>query len=152
MVISLKFHRDRSVVDQLSQLLVKKAIELEWLPQRLFLPVPIHVKRWAERGFNQSEDLLSCFPTASTSFTALERVRHTTPQAGLSLAERETNLTDAFRASNFVRGKSIVLVDDVYTSGSTAAECARALLIAGAMDVSVLTLTVGQGDHDDDEK
>ena len=147
-IIKLKFGRDRSLVEQLSRELLEQAEQLQWLSNRLFIPVPIHVRRWAERGFNQSEDLLSTFPRASVSLNALERVRYTDPQVGLSLAEREQNLSKAFQAGPLVRGKSIVLVDDVYTSGATAVEATKALLQAGAMDVSILTVTVAERTND----
>jgi predicted amidophosphoribosyltransferase len=73
---------------------------------------------------------------------ALRRVKRTPPQASLTRKEREVNLNGAFTVPRpgRVRGKGVLLVDDVFTTGATAAACARALLDAGASTVKVLTL------------
>ena len=70
----------------------------------------------------------------------LIKTRPTEKQHRLSAAERRTNLRGAFAASEAVRGKSILLVDDIFTTGSTVCECTAALLAAGAASVSVLTV------------
>lgn len=98
--------------------------------------VPIHWSRRASRGFNQSELLASELAPLQG---ALMRVRRTPPQVGLSREQRQTNLIGAFSATDAVRGLRVMLVDDVLTSGSTARECARALLSAGAAEVGMLT-------------
>ena len=69
----------------------------------------------------------------------LIKTRPTEKQHRLSAAERRTNLRGAFAASKAVRGKSILLVDDIFTTGSTVSECTAALHAAGAKSVSVLT-------------
>ena len=75
-------------------------------------------------------------------FHALRRVRRTRPQPGLTKAERASNLQGAFRVDGpealLIQGRSVVLVDDVLTSGATANACARALLKAGARSVDLL--------------
>lgn len=77
----------------------------------------------------------------STAIAFRYEGRATRSQAGLTLEERRTNLRGAFRASAEVKGASLVLVDDVRTSGATAIECARTLLEAGAIDVSLLAFS-----------
>lgn len=107
--------------------------------------VPLHKSRLRERGFNQSQ-LFASILAKKMSLRAdpfiLERVRHTPPQAGMKRAQRLKNVRNAFaiRKGASVLGKSILLVDDVYTTGATAMECSRVLKKAGAKEVKVLTL------------
>jgi len=100
------------------------------------VPVPIHWSRRASRGFNQSEMLAE---RLSPLGGALMRVRPTPPQVGLSREQRQKNLIGAFAATPAVRGLRVLLIDDVLTSGSTARECAKALLAQGATEVGILT-------------
>jgi ComF family protein len=115
----------------------------------LVLPVPLHRRRLRRRGFNQSELLLrewrmhahpSVVPPMGTG--VLERTRTAAPQAGLGRRERESNIRGVFtvRRPEQVDGRDILLVDDVITTGATAAECARVLLASGAARVDVLAL------------
>jgi len=106
------------------------------------VPVPLHWWRRWNRGFNQSE-LLARALSRSTGIPvrdALRRTRPTASQAGLSNTARRRNMVQAFRCRReiAVRGKRILLVDDVMTSGATANACASALLAAGAASVDVL--------------
>jgi ComF family protein len=110
----------------------------------LLTPVPLHWRRRWDRGFNQSE-LLAHVVSRSTGIPVrgvLRRERATAAQAGLSNTERRRNVAQAFRCHRpeEVRGKRIVLVDDVMTTGSTATACARALKAAGAARVVLLTV------------
>ena len=111
----------------------------------LIIPVPLHSSRIRERGFNQSLILAQGASIATgivLSDKALLRERKTIPQTRLSGAERRTNLHYAFVADPaLVDAKTILLVDDVYTTGSTVDECARTLLEAGAVRVEVMTLS-----------
>ena len=104
----------------------------------LVIPTPIHWTRRMERGFNQSELLLSHIPSNLISEDALVRTRKTKPQASLDPMGRATNLSGAFAARPVVSGLRVLLVDDVITSGATVDECARALQLAGARSVSAL--------------
>jgi ComF family protein len=109
----------------------------------VLLPVPLARTREQERGFNQAalvaERLAerSCLPVRPGW---LVRVRPTAPQSELSSAERRANVRGAFAAAPAVAGRSVIVVDDVLTTGATAAECARALRAAGAARVGVLTV------------
>jgi ComF family protein len=111
----------------------------------LIIPVPLHEKKLRERGFNQSvvlaRELSRCY-ALPLDFMSLRRLRHTEPQVGLGGKERETNVRGAFtvKDSKSVKGAGIILVDDVFTTGSTLRECARCLMDAGAERVAVLTL------------
>jgi ComF family protein len=111
----------------------------------LLLPVPLHIKRLRERGFNQAHLINKKWASVEgipfDGFT-LSRSRWTEPQTSLSRAERRKNVKGAFslRRPDRVKGKRILLVDDVFTTGATANECARVLLKAGGRWVDVLTL------------
>jgi len=136
----LKYNRSTSLTDVLAKDLAESFHQLGFQPD-LVVPVPIHWSRRMDRGFNQSDLLSSQLP--SVDRFALRRVRRTRPQVGLSREERQKNIKGAFRASSKVAGKQVLLVDDVFTSGHTARECALALREAGAIEVGILTLCAG---------
>lgn len=104
------------------------------------VPVPIHWSRRCERGFNQSEVLAARLESVKPDL--LVRRRRTRQQVGLSAEQRTHNLSGAFRAGN-VKDLSILLLDDVVTSGGTAKECARVLKEAGAYRVDLITYCSG---------
>jgi ComF family protein len=111
----------------------------------LIMPVPLHPKRLRERGFNQSVVLakeVSKRLHISLDFMTLRRHIYTDPQISLGKKEREVNVRGAFSVTDSakVKGQEIILVDDVYTSGSTVKECARVLMKNRADRVAVLTL------------
>ena len=108
----------------------------------LLLPVPLHPRRLKARGFNQALLLAQGFPDKPMGLEVLTRLRHTVPQVGLNPKERRDNVKGAFGVSQpaAVKGKKILLIDDLYTTGSTVRECARVLRRAGAARVEVLTV------------
>lgn len=112
----------------------------------IIIPVPLHTKRFHERGFNQSELLsheLSHYFGVPTVTGILQRVRETLPQFELPPKERFKNVKGSFAIGNkdYIKDKKIVLVDDIYTTGSTISECTRVLKEAQASKVHVLTLS-----------
>ncbi|HOF04549.1 MAG TPA: ComF family protein [Syntrophales bacterium] len=111
----------------------------------VIIPVPLHVRRLRERGFNQSLLLaraVSAGCGVPLDFLSLRRERDTPPQTLRDRRERRANIRGAFGVTRRerIRGKKILLVDDVYTTGSTLAECARVLLDSDAARIDVLTL------------
>jgi ComF family protein len=118
-------------------------------PGDLVVPVPLHPKRLAERGYNQAALLAGALARpngARVGARALTRMRDTPHQASLARAERLANVSAAFRARQpaAVRGRRVVLVDDVVTTGATAAACIRALRGAGA-DVCMVLAVAAAG-------
>ncbi len=111
------------------------------------LPVPLHKKRYRERGFNQSEILAKSVASILNTpilEDLLIRTRNTVPQSSLdSPVERRDNLRGAFRVESpeSTRGLRLLLVDDIYTTGATVKEATRTLLRAGAAEVDVFTLS-----------
>jgi len=108
-------------------------------------PVPLHPSRLRTREFNQSlliADRLGRYMTRPVSSTDLVRVTATEPQTALTRSKRLLNLRRAFVVRNpeAFAGRRVLLIDDVYTTGTTLNECAKALKAAGAASVSALTL------------
>jgi ComF family protein len=108
----------------------------------LLVPVPLHPKRLKQRGFNQALLLAKAFPQVRLGRQALTRVRYTVPQVELKPKERRDNVKGAFAVPDpaLVKGKNVLLIDDVYTTGATVRECAKVLRRAGARQVEVLTV------------
>jgi len=111
----------------------------------LVVPVPLHLKKVRQRGFNQAVLLGERLAGAwrlPLSRNNLRRIRWTEPQIGLSAAERRENVRDAFGVLHppEIAGRRIILVDDVYTTGSTVAESAETLMNSGAAAVFVVTV------------
>lgn len=124
----------------------------EWLVRQEFslggdkaphviVPVPLHVKRFRERGFNQAELLARHLGGAlgiPVCTDAIVRIKHTQSQLEAKNREaRAKNMRDAFQTmgAEQIAGKKILLIDDVYTTGATMQACAQTLRIAGAREV-----------------
>jgi len=116
-------------------------------PFDAFVPVPLHHVRFREREFNQAEELANLLSqrTGIPVWRDIRRTRYTSTQTKLDRAERMENLREAFRVRHTARVKDrhLVLVDDVFTTGSTVEECSRVLLRAGAASVRVVTVARG---------
>ncbi|SEM34569.1 comF family protein [Syntrophus gentianae] len=109
------------------------------------IPVPLHKKRLRKRGFNQSLILARAMArdfSLPLDFQSLKRRVHTDPQIGLGRKQRETNVREAFECvrRDQIANSRILLIDDVYTTGSTVRECSRVLLEGGAKSVAVATV------------
>jgi ComF family protein len=116
-------------------------------PKPLLVPVPLHKSRRHSRGFNQAELIArSAVKHLTTQLEIAPRIlvrrRDTVSQVGLSREERIANLRDAFRVSDRgrVKGRTVIVVDDVMTTGTTLSECARVLKRAGAERVWAATV------------
>lgn len=112
--------------------------------QLLLVPVPLHRARLWQRGFNQSALVASEIGKATglrTEPRLLRRIKRTPPLKGMSLLQRRRTVAGAFRVDPAVdlQGRTVVLVDDVLTTGSTANACARALKRAGAARVELVS-------------
>jgi ComF family protein len=138
---ALKYHSDRLLADQLTVLCAD-----HWsLPAGRFdllIPVPLGKKREWSRGYNQARllaDALSRRDGIPVGTDRLIRIRETSSQVGLSQSARRENVRGAFSASG-VAGMSVLLVDDVCTTGATLQSCAEELVRAGARRVGAVTL------------
>ena len=135
-----------SLARPLAQLLLTGARELSTLHEiNLIVPVPLHPRRLRERGFNQAALLarrLGALLNIPVGYTALRRRRWTEPQIGLTVRQRAENVRGAFAVAEpaMLRDQGVLLVDDVFTTGSTLSECARILRSAGAKEVRAVTI------------
>jgi len=142
---ALKYGGERRVVAPLAE-----ALAARWREAgrggEVLVPVPVHAERRAGRGYDQASLLAAAAGSllGLPAVEALERVRATRPQFELDHARRAENVAGAFRLrpgrEAAIRGRWPVLVDDVATTGATLVACATALLEAGAMGVSALTV------------
>lgn len=121
-------------------------VTVDWI-----VPVPLHARKLRKRGFNQAHLLLKAWDgyfshqnggATDIGDDILQRVRWTAPQTGLGRRERQHNIKGAFRliGPGRVQNRSILLVDDVYTTGATVTECTRVLIDGGAKRVDVVAL------------
>jgi ComF family protein len=137
-VHALKYDGRRSVAKPLAaRLTIHAADVLDGAD--CVVPVPLHRSRKRARGFNQAAEIARHLPVPVQH--ALERVRATSSQTDLPAARRHANVRNAFalRRRQDVRGRIVVLVDDVSTTGATLDACARVLLDGGAREVRALT-------------
>ena len=148
-----KFQRQSGYGALLADLLLRRADVRECLsglsPQDCLLPMPLSAERLRERGFNQAWELAKLLHARSRcpavlSARLLLRLRHTEAQSRLPLQARLANVRGAFLveplAANRVRGRQVVLIDDVMTSGASLSAAALALLEAGASAVKALVV------------
>jgi ComF family protein len=148
----LKYQQVRPAAGVLGSILAETITRLEaTLPPGLItvVPVPLHVQKRAQRGFNQSELIVRAAlkqlarpERFQAMIGLLVRRRETGSQIGLTRHQRRENLRGAFAVADpaLLAERDILLVDDVFTTGTTAAECARVLRRAGAKSVWVATV------------
>jgi ComF family protein len=138
-VHALKYDGRRSLARPLAALMRSRGAEL--LDDAVAaVPVPLHGSRRRQRGFNQAADLARHLDVPVVH--ALARLRATSAQAGLPAAQRHRNVRGAFAATRAARdlsGATVILVDDVSTTGATLEACARVLKEAGVAEVRALT-------------
>lgn len=153
----LKYERVETVAAPLGELLARAIANFEKLPEELtVIAVPLHASKQRERGFNQTvllaeacvKGLRRAMPELRLKLVlrALGRQRGTESQSGLTPHQRRRNLRGAFFMAEpeKIAGRTVLLLDDIYTTGATARECTRTLLRGGAAAAYVATLARSQ--------
>ncbi len=139
MIHHLKYNGILEFADMLGELMVERLRRKVPKGEIVVVPVPLHRNRQGQRGFNQSE-LLARYVSKKLKLPgglALSKVVNTDPQVGKSGVYRKSNIQSAFRVEDkgLIEGKTVLLIDDVATTGSTLNECAKVLKSAGAKSV-----------------
>ncbi len=146
-VQNLKFHQDLAAAQLLGKLLADHLPTAP--PDSLVIPVPLHRKRLAERGYNQALEIAR--PLRQRGYLLkpqyCRRHKPTHAQSDLPASRRRANLSDAFSASPQVRGQNVTLIDDVLTTGATLNELAATLKRAGALRVEARVIARTLRDH-----
>jgi len=134
-------------VEVLGQYLAKYFSHFQLAGDFLLAPIPLHRRRFLQRGFNQARliaDLIGQMKNLPITDDLLVRVKYNQPQAQLKHQARLENVSGIFRVNNFgLLNKKILLIDDVYTTGATMQEAAKVLKIAGATQVYGLAMARG---------
>lgn len=148
---TLKYRRNIGLGEALATQIAGYIRALHWNID-LVIPVPLGKKRMQERGYNQvalvSEPLAYEVGWAYSS-RALWKARETRSQVGLNISQRKENVDHAYQADpEIVNRRSVLLIDDVATTGSTVSSSTKALLSAGASDVYVFTIARALSHHD----
>lgn len=144
LVRSLKYGSVGLLAELMAQDMARACTVLPLPSQTLVVPAPMHPRRERKRGYNQAELLARAVARIldRPHAQALSKLRNTRQQARLDHAERARNLQGSIGVREDVRGRAVLLVDDVYTTGATMRICAQALLDAGATAVYGLTYAV----------
>jgi ComF family protein len=150
LIIELKYHHGLHVLTDLEEIFRRAAHVTERVRDAVLVPVPLHSRKQRERGYNQSALLATALARAAGGTTQvkalLRRTTFTQTQTAFDRRTRMANLKNAFALARGVAlnpGLPYVLVDDVFTTGSTLNSCARTLRRAGALNLDVVTLGHG---------
>jgi ComF family protein len=149
MLLSFKYGGKAFIGEKIAQIMADR-LETEDLEIDLIIPVPMHKRKQKKRGYNQAEIIarrLARKLSLPYSDKLLIRTGNTTAMSGLSPFERRMNMESAFSMTEGkarkAEGKRILLVDDIYTTGSTVDACAQILIEKGAREVRVVTFASG---------
>lgn len=149
-IYSIKYKNRREYIDYYTEEIVKRfGNDIEkWNPDAL-IPVPMFKKKENKRGFNQADEIakrIGRLTGIKVLDGVIKRVVNTKPQKDLSDTDRRKNLENAFIISeNIVKLDKVILIDDIYTTGSTIDSCTEVLLNAGVKKVYFISLSIGDG-------
>ena len=145
-IIDYKFNDKAYMYNIFAHLLIKNKKVIDFLYScDIIIPVPLHLMRRLERGYNQTYLIakkLSKYIQIEMRNDVLVKTKNIRPQSEKGYLDRKTDIRGAFEVKNKseIKGKNVLIFDDVYTTGSTTNECKRVLMQAGAKKVMVLTI------------
>ena len=151
LIHNLKYGQMRRIGKEYGKKLAVDVLKPEKISIDFIIPVPLHISKKRERGYNQSDFIcegISYVLNVPVLLKGLKRKKFTQTQTKLSREERQMNVRDAFvvrkKYTGLIKGKNILLVDDVITTGSTTLECARVLKDSGCGDVYVCSIALAE--------
>ena len=146
-IISYKFNDNAYLYNFFAKIILKNKKAYSFLENYdIIIPISIHKKRLKQRGYNQTEliaqEIVKNIEKLELKNNILIKIKNTNPQSTLNKSNRKNNLMGAYKIINSeeIRYKNIVLIDDVYTTGSTVNECSKILKQAGAGKIGVITI------------
>lgn len=145
-IIEYKFFEAGYIYKTFSEIIIKNKKISDFIKKYdIIIPVPVHKNRKKQRGYNQTELIAKEIGTKlkiDTQINVLIKMQNTKPQSMLDKENRKKNVKNAYKTQNEskIYGKNVLLLDDIYTTGSTANECSRMLKFAGANKIGVLTI------------
>lgn len=144
MIHSYKYDKFLELSEILAEMAIETLMSNNNLKNSIVVPVPIYKKKQALRGFNQTEEIARIFSKklGMHGGLALKKIKSTDSQMGLNRVQRLNNLVGSFECfdTELIKGKNILLFDDVATTGATINECAKTLKLAGAKKIDVFVL------------
>jgi ComF family protein len=145
---ALKYKGNKDVGILLGYMFGQEMLTSGCLPDaEIILSIPLHKKKQKARGYNQSDLLAEGFSKATGipwSGSILERTRHTATQTGKTKIERRENVKGVFVVKEKISYQSVIIMDDVLTTGATLEECAETLLAAGCREIYIATIALAQ--------
>lgn len=146
-IIDYKFNNEAYLYKMFAHIILQnKKICVILKKYDIIIPVPIHKQREKQRGYNQSyliaKEIQKNIKDITIINNAIVKTKNIKPQSELSKLQREKNVKDAYKVKNVEKiiGKKILILDDIYTTGSTVRECSKKLIEAGCNTIDVLTI------------
>ncbi len=146
-ILDYKFKEKSYLHKSFAEMILNNEENIEFIKKYdVLIPIPIHKDRKKIRGYNQSEliakDLVNEIKDIKLENNIIIKIKNIVAQSTLNKEERENNIKDVYKMKNVekIENKKILLLDDIYTTGSTVNECSRILKEAGCKDVGVITI------------
>ena len=147
-ILKFKFENESFLHRTFAEAILNNKENIKFIEQYDYLiPVPIHKKRKKQRGYNQSELIARVISDEvrkiNMQINIIKKDKNIVPQSTLNQREREKNIKNVYKIVNKekVKNKKILLLDDIYTTGSTVNECGRILIEGGCKEVGIITIS-----------
>ena len=149
LVYDLKYHNKRYLAYHMAEMMTERFMKMGWGKPDLIVPIPLHRKKERDRGFNQSALIaryIGAFLGIPVECKGVLRMKETEIQNKLNREERKENLKNAFKIieNNKFSNKKVMILDDIYTTGSTIDACAKELCKAKPREINCMTFATGR--------